>query len=120
MNQCLCHRLYCMSAPTTTTEYAFSGSLCRIREFQSLDGTHYCLTVFSLSDYKHLHFPHDEYKWIITKLYAFLSTPAMQSHVADSDVLTIKQHPFDGDFKINFGNESLKIGPVTGTVTIRR
>lgn len=102
-----------MSAPTNNSEYTFSGSLCRVREFQTLDGTHYCLTVFSLSDYKHLHFPHDEYKWIITKLYAFLATPAIKSQGVNSNVLTIKQQSFEGDFKIKFGNVSLAIGPVT-------
>lgn len=113
MYKCFCNRLYRMSVPTTTTEYAFSGSLCRIREFQTLDGSQFCLTVFSLSDYKHLHFPNDEYKWLIGKLYALLSTPAIKPHTSNSDVLAIKQHAFDGDYKIKFGNESLTLGPVT-------
>lgn len=113
MNQCFCNRLYRMCAPTTTAEYAFSGSLCCIREFQTVDGSHYCLTVFSLSDYKYLHFPHDEYKWLICKLYALISTSTMKSDASNSDVLTIKQVPFDSDFKIKFGNDSLTIVPVT-------
>lgn len=113
MNQSFCNRLYRISTPTTTTEYAFSGSLCRIREFQTMDGSHYCLTVFSLSVYKHLHFPHDEYKWLISKLYALLFPSAIKPHACNSNALTIKQQPFDGDFRIKFESDSLTSGPVT-------
>lgn len=109
-----------MSKPTSVAEYAFSGSLCRVRKFQTVDGMRYCLTVFSLSDYKQLHFPHEEYKWLISKLYAFISTQAILKTVNNSDVqklsesvLTVNQIPFDDDFKIKFGNKHLTIGPVT-------
>lgn len=103
-----------MSIPTAIREYAFSGSLCRIREFETLDGLRYCLTVFSLSDYKYLHLPHDDYKLLISKLYALLSTQAIYPTASNSDVLNIKQIPFDGDFKIEIGRHMrLTIGSVT-------
>lgn len=120
MNPCLCKRLYRMSTPTATTEYAFSGSLCRICEFETADGLRYCLTIFSLDDYKHLHFPHDEYKCLMSKLYALLSTQTIIASASNSDVLksnfnalSINQLPFDDDFKIKFGGVCLNIGPVT-------
>lgn len=102
-----------MSAPTEIKEYAFSGSLCRISKFETLDGERYCLRIFSLSDYKHLHFPHDVYKWIINKLYAFQCMYAIMPTVYSSDVLPIQLTPFDEDFKIQIGFQSIKIGPVT-------
>lgn len=102
-----------MSAPTITNEYAFCGSFCRIRKFQTVDGSHYCLTVFSLSNYKHLHFPHDEYKWLIYKLYALLSPSTIKPHTINSEELAVEQQPFDGDIKIKFGSRKLTIGPVT-------
>lgn len=102
-----------MSIPTTTTVYAFSGSLCRIHKFETADGLRYCLTIFSLSDYKHLHFPHDEFKLLIIKLYALLSTQSIFPIASKSNVLNIKQLSFDGDFKIQFGRHNLSIGPVT-------
>lgn len=103
-----------MDTPSSISEYAFSGSLCRIHQFKTADGMRYCLTVFSLSDYKHLHFPHEEYKWIICKLYALLSTPAILPSAKYSEsVLTIKQLPFVDNFKIIFGTHCLTIGPVT-------
>lgn len=113
MKPCFCNRLYRIIVPTTTMEYVFNGSLCSIREFQTLNGSHYCLTIFSLYDYKHLHFPNDEYKWITSKLYALLSTTAIKSNATNSDVLTIKQQPFNSDFKIKFGKQNLTIGSVT-------
>lgn len=109
-----------MSIPTSFSEFAFSGSLCRIREFETVDGLRYCLSIFSLNDYKHLHFPHSEYKWFISKLNALISTQSKlpltsESGVQNSDVstLNISQLPFDGDFKIKFGKYCLTIGPVT-------
>lgn len=103
-----------MSTPSIITEYAFSGSLCRIHEFKTLYGTRCCLTIFSLSDYKHLHFPHDEYKCLIRKLYMLLSTQAILPSASNSNVqFTIKQLPDDEDFKIKFGIHSLTIAPVT-------
>lgn len=105
---------------TTISEYAFSGSLCRIREFETEDGARYCLTIFSLSDYKHLHFPHDDYKLLIIKLNVLLSPHAVVPIVSDSGMsilneckLSIRQFPFDTDFKIKFGIHRLSIGPVT-------
>lgn len=107
-----------MSIPTTINVYAFSGGLCRIHAFETGDGSRYCLTIFSLSDYKHLHFPHDEYKWLIRKLYAHLSTQAIFPTASNSDArklndVSIKLLPFDDDFKIKFGRHNLTIGPVT-------
>lgn len=107
-----------MNTPTTTKEYAFSGSLCRVHQFETADGLRYCLTTFNLYDYKHLHFPHNEYKYIISKLHALLSTTtASNSNVEKLNVnvnaLSIKQLPFDDDFKIKFGGECLNIGPLT-------
>lgn len=116
---CFCNRLYNMScAQTATTEYVFSGSLCRIRKFETLDGLRHCITIFSLADYKHLHFPHDEYKCLIGKLYMILSTQTiLPSSVAATNnsvvQFTISHHPFDRDFKIKFGKQSLTIGLVT-------
>lgn len=105
-----------MGTPTTTSEYAFSGSLCRIHEFKTAEGLHrYCLTVFTLSDYKHLHFPHDEYEKLINKLSAHLSTQAIfpTATASNSVACSIEQLPFDGDLKIHFGQHRLTIGPVT-------
>lgn len=105
-----------MSVPTAVTEYAFSGSLCRIRAFETADGFQYCLTVFSLSDYKHLHFPHEEYKWLISKLsvHFFTETVACKPNVDKlTDALSIKMSLFYDDFKINFEEHCLTIGKVT-------
>lgn len=116
MDQCFCNRLYRSCAPVKITEFAFSGSLCRICEFKTVDGLRYCLKIFSLSNYKHLHFPHFEYKWIIGKLHALQSTQTIFPTAYNSDgVLTIKQQqqPFINDFKIKFGTHCLTIGPVT-------
>lgn len=120
MKYCFCNRLYRMSTPTAIAEYVFSGSLCRIRKFEKIDETCYCLTIFNLSDYKHLHFPHYEYELLSRKLSGCITTqtvlyrannPDMQK--INDDVLSIKLQPFDGDFKIKFVNQSLTIGPVT-------
>lgn len=102
-----------MNTPTAIIENVFSGSLCRIRKFETLNGLRYCLTVFSLSDYKHLHFPHDEYEMLIAKLHACLSTHTILPIACNSNVLSIKQEPFDGDFKINFGEHRMTIGSLT-------
>lgn len=104
-----------MNIPTVITEYAFSGSLSRIREFETMDGLRCCLTIFSLSDYKHLHFPHDEYEWLISKLHAHLSTQSIfpTSNNSDAHVSIDLPPSFDGDFKIKSGQHSLTIGPVT-------
>lgn len=115
MKPCACNRLYNTSESTAIREYAFSGSLCCIREFETVDGLRYCLIIFSLSDYRHLHFPHEEYKNIISKLYALQSTHAIlhNTSVSNPDVLTVKQIPFNNDFKIKFGIHGLTVGPVT-------
>lgn len=102
-----------MNTPTAINEYVFSGSLCHIREFETDDGLHYCLTVFSLYDYKYLHLPHDEYKYLINKLSEAYSTQTRLPITSKSDVLSIKQLPFNDEFKIKFENRSLTIGPVT-------
>lgn len=67
MNRCFCYHLY-NSIPSEVHEYAFSGSLCRVHHFETVDGMRFCLTIFSLSDYKHLHFPYDEYKLLVIRL----------------------------------------------------
>lgn len=123
MSSCFCNRLYRTSIPPTAiTEYAYSDSLCRIREFETDDGLRYCLTVFNRNDYKHLHFPHEEYKYIVNKLNTFLSTKTIfpyekyteEMQLNDScGVMNIKQLPFDGDIKIKFANHRMTIGPVT-------
>lgn len=114
MKHCPCSHLYCISSPIET-KYAFSGSLCRIREFQTFDGSRYCLTVFSLANYKHLHFPHDEYHKLISELYALLSTRAILPNVQKSKInaLSIKPILFDTAFKIVFGGNYLIIEQVT-------
>lgn len=113
MNPCFCNRLYNMSIPSVINEFAFSGSLCRIREFRTADGSHFCLTIFSLSDYKHLHFPHDEYKLLIAKLYAQLSAHAIFPTACNSTMMSIKEQAFSGNFKVNFGGHRLTITPLT-------
>lgn len=113
MESCFCNRLY-HAKPSAKREYAFCGSLCRIREFETLDGLRYCLTVFSLSDYKQLHFPYDEYKIIVSKLNALLSPQAViPTTEMNQSSLTIAQRPSDDDFKIKLGRYSLNIGIVT-------
>lgn len=114
MGSCFCNRFYNIDKPITRTEHAFSGSLCRTSEFKTSDGLRYCLIIFSLSNYKHLHFQHFDYKWLINKLYALQSMQSIQptTYAYNSDVI-IKQRPFIDDIKIKFGTHSLTIGPVT-------
>lgn len=115
-----------MNASTTITEYAFGGSLCRIRKFETIDGLRHCITIFSLSDYKNLHFPHDEYKHVINKLYTLLSTQTIFPHatintinssvqfaIRQAQAQPQPQPPFVGDFKITFGDQWLTIDPIT-------
>lgn len=109
-----------MNAPVAIAGYAFSGSLCRIRKFETMDGNRYCITIFNLSDYKHLHFAHDEYKWIICKLHMLLSTQTIYSTCTNTSTINksrvqfnIRQIPFNGDFKIKFGKQNFTIGLVT-------
>lgn len=110
-----------MSAPSATKEFAFSGSLCRLSEFETEDGVRYCLTIFSISDYKHLHFPHDEYKWLICKLYSLQSPHAIYPTIDTQGmqksaecVLAVQQLPFTCELKIKFGTyRNLNVGPVT-------
>lgn len=103
-----------MSKPTVIHKHAFGGSLCCIREFQTTYGIRCCLTIFSLSDYKILHFPHYEYKCIINTIFTHLSTETKINNPNDSDVqvFTIKQLPF-GELKIKIGEYTLKVGPVS-------
>lgn len=110
---CFCNRLYRMSEPTSVNECAFSGSLCRNREFKTDDGLRYCLTIFNLADYKHSHFPHDEYNCLISKLNILQSPNGMLPTTSNSDTLSVKQMPFVLDLKIKFGIHNLTIGPVT-------
>lgn len=115
MEVCFCNRLHNIDKPTSIAAYAFSGSLCYVRQFETLDGSRYCLTIFSLSDYKHLHFPHDEYKLVVSKLYALQCTQTIfPALAANSDVTVKQERAFIDDFKISFGEHSLKVGPVTG------
>lgn len=116
MESCFCNRLHNIDKPTTIAAYAFSGCLCYIRHFETLDGLRFCLTIFSLSDYKHLHFPHDEYKLVISKLYALQCIQSILPSTSNSDVqkLIVKQQrPFIDDFKIKFEKHILTVGPVT-------
>lgn len=119
METCICHRLYRVSKPTVMREYAFSGSLCRIREFETLDGLRYCITIFSLSNYKKLHFPHDEYKMLMCKIPTLLSVQTIAIFnnstwlKSNESKLSVELIPFNDDFKIKFGIYHLTIGPVT-------
>lgn len=112
MESCFCARLY-DACPVVETVCAFSGSLCRIREFETVDEKRYCLTIFSLVDYKHLHFPHEEYQYLIKKLYAHLSPNTIWPNAADDHEPYVSQLPFQGDLKIKFGVHNLVMGPVT-------
>lgn len=118
--RCFCYRLYHKRKPCSTTVHAFSGSLCRVQSFKTVDGLRFCLVIFSLSDYKHLHFPHEEYKWLISNLYALQSVQTILPTVNNTHeqklndgVLSVKHQPFINDFKIKFGDHSLTVGPVT-------
>lgn len=115
MSPCFCDRLHKTDKPTVKAEYVFSGSLCRIREFKTADCVRYCITIFSLSNYKYLHFPHEEYKLLIKKLYALLSPQSFSStsSSAFNSSLSVKQLPFNNEFKIKFGEHNLTIGSVT-------
>lgn len=114
MESCFCERLY-DSVPVVETECAFSGSLCRIRQFETVDESRYCLTIFSLSDYKHVHFPHEEYQYLIKKLYVYLSPNAIWPTrcAAVNHEPHVSQLPFQGDLKIKFGVHRLALGPIT-------
>lgn len=109
-----------MSTSTTTKEYAFSGSLCRIQEFIPFDGyqRYYCLIIFSLSDYKHLHFPHYEYKCLMCKLHALQSTHAIMppTHTSENNTTTIVQKSSNENFKIKFGNHNLIVKVQTSKI----
>lgn len=114
MKSCFCCRLYGVSIPSVTREYAFSGSLCCIREFEIMDGSRYCLTIFSLADYKTLHFPHDEYKILMRKLSEHLSTQTIAASKKSNDCrLSVEQLPFNGDYKIKIGIWNMAIGTLT-------
>lgn len=119
--KCICNRLYKVDESSFLSECAFGGSLCYVRQFETSDGLRFCLTIFSLYDYNHLHFPHDEYKLLIGYLYALQSTQTISSSSNNGlDVqkfkehfLNIKRYSMNGDFKIKFGVNSLNIGPIT-------
>lgn len=119
MQTCQCKKLYKTEA-LEIAEYAFSGSICRIRKFETEDGVRHCLTIFSVSDYKHMHFPHNEYKWLIYKLYARQSPraifPTLAADVQKSidSALAVEILPFNDDLYIKFGTQrKLTVGPVT-------
>lgn len=114
MNRCFCYHLY-NCTPVTAHEYAFGGSLCRVRQFETVDGLRFCLTIFSLSGYKHLHFPYEEYKLLINRLNAHLSTNVIFSTWGNWNALTVKQHSEieDGELKIKLGGQHFTIGPLT-------
>lgn len=102
--------------PYVETEYVFSGSLCRVREFTTDDGKRFCITIFSLYDYKYLHFPHEEYKYIARRLYALQVDRAIAHRVYDSlneKNLRITHSPIGGEVEIKLGTMCLTIGPVT-------
>lgn len=105
MNPCFCFRFYRASTPNTIKEYAFSGSLCRIREFETLDGKRYCITIFSLSDYRHLHFPHEEYESLTCQLRTLLSEQAVT--------------PTQYNETVKLGDYGLTIGPVSAFGTLK-
>lgn len=111
MENCFCKRLYRTDKSTLIAEHAFSGSLCYVRQFETWDGLRFCLTIFSLSDGKHLHFPHNEYKLLCSKLYALQSTRSILPIRPGSDILHVKERLCD--FQIKFGCYTLAIGPVT-------
>lgn len=133
MKACFCNCLYRKSKPIKTTEHAFSGSLCRISEYETDDGMRYCLKTFSPTGREHLnfpspeygvyndlHFPHDEYKYIIRRLYALLSMRAISPTQIETDaqkininLLSVKQLPLSDAFEIKFGKDCLAIGPVS-------
>lgn len=115
LSPCFCNRLHKTDKLSVKAEYAFSGSLCRIREFKTVNDVRYCITIFSLSDCKYLHFPHEEYKLLIKKLYTHLSPQSISSTSSTTFLssLSVKQLPFNGEFKIKFCEHNLTIGPVT-------
>lgn len=113
MEICLCNRLHNVDRPTLIFAYAFSGSLCYIRQFETLDGPRFCLIIFSLADCRHLHFPHDEYKFLICKLYALQCTQSILPPAKSNPNVYIKQRPFIDDFQIKLGDYSFTIGPVS-------
>lgn len=106
MESCFCKRLYKRDKSVLLAEYAFAGSKCYVRTW---GGLRFCLTIFSLSDYKHLHFPHVEYKWLCSKLYALQSPQSI--FPKNSDILHVKEGLHD--FKIKFGIYTMTVGPVT-------
>lgn len=110
-----------MSAPTAMREFAFSGSINRVREYKTeMDGSRYCITVFSLHDYKYLHFPHEEYMELISKLYAATSPQTLAINtIPKKTSLIINQIPFTENFELRFGCYKLQIGPVTAFGIIR-
>lgn len=118
--KCICKRLYKVNEPTILSECAFSGSLSLVRQYETSDGLRFCLTIFNLYDYNHLHFPHDEYKLLIGYLYALQSTQTISPSKNGLDVQTFKEHflkikrcSMNGSFKIKFGKYSLTFGPIT-------
>lgn len=118
--KCICNRLYKVDESSLLTECAFGGSLCYIHQFETTDGLRFCLTIFSIYDYTHLHFPHDEFKLLIGYLYALQSTRTISPSENGLDVqkfkdhlLTIRQYSLDGAYKIKFGINNLTIGPIT-------
>lgn len=117
MRHCFCCRLYnkCIQkASIIENEYAFSGSLCRIRQFETMNGMRYCITIFSLCDYKQVHFTHYEYKYLIQKLYAQLNTRSIHPAANDyENAIDVIYSPTNNKFKINLGAFNVIISPVT-------
>lgn len=113
MEKCLCNRLYGGIEPFAIKTYAFGKSLCRIREFETLDGSRYCLTLFRLYDYKYLHLPHEEYMHTINKIRK-LYTPHAFWHleIRDDPDITVKQLS-NGQYNIKFGCISMHFGKGT-------
>lgn len=92
-------------------KHVFSGSLCRIRQFQP---ERYCLTIFSLGDKKHLHFSHEEYFYLIENLYNYILPKIISlKHLNNPNDLLIEQLILQKGLKIDFEKFSLHIGPIT-------
>lgn len=125
MKNCTCNRFYNVKGADLILEYAFSGSLCRIREFKTFDGLRYCLSIFSLSDHKRIHYPHDEYAWLVKKLLLHVSPQAIHptSYSDDrqklNDIELTIQHALYNDIKIKCGKKCLTVGIVTAFGLVR-
>lgn len=114
MKPCFCNRFYNMRKPTAINVYAFGGSLCRVREFKTDDGSRFCLTIFSLSSYNYLHFPHDVYEMLIRRLHMHIYKRAIDiPTTSKSNLLNIKELTAAGNFEIKFAGYCMSVGVLT-------